>query len=97
MHILLKTISDTEYKINDILPTITIKQLKTLIETTHGHKSIDQKIIYLGKILKNEQTLSEANINDGCTLNLIIAQKQPQNTLDENIRVLMLMGFNKDM
>lgn len=53
---------------------IPIPALKEMIVTTIGVPSAQQRLIYRGKVLKDEQLLSELHMEDGDTLHLVLRQ-----------------------
>jgi hypothetical protein len=56
----------------DCESTDTIGSLKSKVEDKEGIKATDQRYVYGGKNLQDQNTLSDYNIQQGSTLNLVL-------------------------
>jgi len=54
--------------------TATVDELKQAIETTNGAKASDQKLIFKGKILKDNEVLNALKVEDGSTLHMVVSK-----------------------
>lgn len=76
MNITIKTISGKVYKLEDIEADLTVEKLKLL---TEKHTEIEpdcQRLIFKGKVLKNEQTLADAKLSDGDCIIVVKSRKK---------------------
>ena len=55
----------------EILPNAEVLELKKACEDKSGMAAADMRLIHKGKILKDEQPLSEYKITDGLTVHLV--------------------------
>ncbi|XP_006417281.2 NEDD8-like protein RUB3 [Eutrema salsugineum] len=72
MEIKVRTLKGKEIKIK-IDPTDTIERIKERIEEIEGIPPLQQRIIYTGKQLADDQTAKHYNIERGSTLHLVLA------------------------
>lgn len=55
----------------EVDPTATIKELKQACQDGAGMPADEMRLIFKGKILKDEQTLTDYKIENGCTIHLV--------------------------
>mmetsp|Transcript_10678 Transcript_10678/g.32130 ORF Transcript_10678/g.32130 Transcript_10678/m.32130 type:complete len:314 (+) Transcript_10678:66-1007(+) len=59
------------FKIDDVSADITVRDLKMLCESTCGLDPDQQRMLYKGRILQDQQTLEEAGLPTGATIFLV--------------------------
>jgi ubiquitin len=69
--IFIKTLTGATYSL-DVQSNTTIHQLKEIIQDREGVPVEQQRIIYAGKELQAEHTLSDYNIIENSTLHLVL-------------------------
>jgi UV excision repair protein RAD23 len=87
MKIIIKTLSNKKHQI-DVEESDTILALKTRIdqELSLGDPEL-QKLIYGGKVLKNEQTIAEAKVKENGFIVVMIAKKKPPASVASSVPV----------
>jgi len=80
MKITIKTISGKVYQLEDLEANLTVEELKLL---TQKHTDIEpecQRLIFKGKVLKNEQTLTDVKLSDGDCIIVVKSRKKKKRT-----------------
>ncbi|GLJ51512.1 hypothetical protein SUGI_1094980 [Cryptomeria japonica] len=72
LSIKVKTLTGKEVEI-DIEPTDTIERIKELVEQREGIPPLQQKLIYGGKQLNDEETVKDYGLEGGSVLHLVLA------------------------
>ena len=90
--IYVKTLSLQTYHIN-ASATDTVKDVKMQIEKETYIPCNMQKLMYLGKQLKNEQTLGQCNIKKFDTIYLVLRLKQGCFLPDTKAHIVILFYF----
>jgi len=83
MKITIKTISGKVYHLDDVEGDLTVDKLKLL---TEKHTEIEpdcQRLIFKGKVLKNEQTLADAKLEDGDCIIVVKSRKKKKRSPEE--------------
>jgi len=83
MKITIKTISGKVYQLEDLEANLTVEELKLL---TQKHTDIEpecQRLIFKGKVLKNEQTLTDVKLSDGDCIIVVKSRKKKKRTTEE--------------
>jgi len=84
MKITIKTISGKVYQLEDVEADLTVEKLKILAEKETEIVPDCQRLIFKGKVLKNEQTLADAKLCDGdCIIIVKSRKKKKQPTPEE--------------
>ena len=68
MKIILKNLKQIEYELQIPSNSISVKELKLIIEDVYSFDSDEIKLISNGTVLENSKKLSEYNINEGSTI-----------------------------
>ena len=71
MLITIKTLSGRKLSL-DFEPTQKVEDIKSALQEKEGIPAQQIRLIYSGKILKDELTIQEANINPGTTLMMMM-------------------------
>ena len=74
MLITIKTLSGRKLSL-DFEPNQKVEEIKTALQEKEGIPIQQIRLIYSGKILKDELTIQEANINPGTTLMMMMHLK----------------------
>jgi ubiquitin-like protein Nedd8 len=74
MLITIKTLSGRKLSL-DFEPTQKVEEIKNALQEKEGIPVQQIRLIYSGKILKDELTIQEANINPGTTLMMMMHLK----------------------
>ena len=74
MLITIKTLSGRKLSL-DFEPTQKVEDIKSALQEKEGIPVQQIRLIYSGKILKDELTIQEANINPGTTLMMMMHLK----------------------
>ena len=77
MQLTIKASSEQRHTVN-IDDASTIKQLKEAIEKTADIPATEQRLIYSGKVLKDEEALATYGLQDGHTVHLV--RSKPKGT-----------------
>jgi len=83
MKITIKTISGKVYHLDDVEGDLTVDKLKLL---TEKHTEIEpdcQRLIFKGKVLKNEQTLADAKLSNGDCIIVVKSRKKKKRSPEE--------------
>ncbi|KAJ1055686.1 hypothetical protein FZC28_6526g645 [Saccharomyces cerevisiae] len=62
----------------NVAPESTVLQFKEAINKANGIPVANQRLIYSGKILKDDQTVESYHIQDGHSVHLVKSQPKPQ-------------------
>ncbi len=73
MLIKVKTVTNRDLEITTVEGNNTVAQLKEAIEALEGIQVSQQKLIYNGKPLADEQTIEACNIAAGNTVHMVLA------------------------
>lgn len=76
MRITIKTISGKVYILEDVEPKLTVEELKVLVEKHTEIEPECQRLIFKGKVLKNQQTLDDAKLSDGDCIIVVKSRKK---------------------
>ncbi|BBN15371.1 hypothetical protein MPTK1_6g19060 [Marchantia polymorpha subsp. ruderalis] len=68
----IRTLTGREIEL-DIDPSISFKHVKELIEEKEGIPPAQQRLLFSGKQMTDDKTVSDYKIEGGCTLHLILA------------------------
>jgi len=71
MKLKIRTLKNERYEI-EVDPTMTVDQLKDLIEQSHKFEKSSQSLIFAGKVLPNEKTIEECKIGSEDFLVLLV-------------------------
>ena len=74
------------FKLNDVAPTLTVKELKALCEKVCGLAPEGQRLLFKGKVLQDNQTLEALKIGDKSTLFLVkgvLSGETPKAVMDK--------------
>ena len=71
MLITIKTLSGRKLSL-DFEPTQKVEEIKNALQEKEGIPCEQIRLIYSGKVLKDELTIQEANINPGTTLMMMM-------------------------
>ena len=71
MFITIKTLSGRKLSL-DFEPTQKVEEIKSALQEKEGIPGEQIRLIYSGKVLKDELTIQEANINPGITLMMMM-------------------------
>ena len=71
MFITIKTLSGRKLSL-DFEPTQKVEEIKSALQEKEGIPGEQIRLIYSGKVLKDELTIQEANINPGTTLMMMM-------------------------
>ena len=74
MLITIKTLSGRKLSL-DFEPNQKVEEIKNALQEKEGIPVVQIRLIYSGKILKDELTIQEANINPGTTLMMMMHLK----------------------
>lgn len=74
MQIFIKTL-DGRSKTYDVTDDTKIKKIKEMIAETEGIPEKQQRLVYSGKPLEDEQTLSDYNIGPNATIHFVMFLK----------------------
>jgi ubiquitin-like protein Nedd8 len=73
MLIKVKTVSARDLEITTCEPTSTIAELKEAIEQSEGILPSQQKLIFNGRPLRDEDTVEQSKITAGNTVHMVLA------------------------
>ena len=79
MKIIIKNIKQVQYNVEVPSDTITIKDLKSEIEKSHGFDSSQLKLLYSGAVLDDSKTLQEYNIKEDSVIIMMNSKVKPKN------------------
>jgi len=83
MKITIKTISGKVYQLEDVEADLTVEKLKILAEKETEIVPDCQRLIFKGKVLKNEQTLADAKLSDGDCIIVVKSRKKKKRPTPE--------------
>ena len=73
MLIKVKTVTNRDLDISTVEPENTVAQLKEAIEASEGVPVIQQRLVFKGRPLADEQTISATGINPGDFVHMVLA------------------------
>jgi ubiquitin-like protein Nedd8 len=73
MLIKVKTVTNRDLDITTIEPTSTVQQLKQQIEASEGIPVVQQRLIFGGRPLTDENTIEASGITAGATVHMVLA------------------------
>ena len=79
MKVIIKTLKQVIYNIEISSEKSTILNLKKEIEKLHGFDFSTIKLLFNGKLLDDSKTLNDYNIQDECTVVMMISKVKPKN------------------
>ena len=81
MKVTIKQSNDTRYEVS-IEPSDSVLKLKEIIKTQSGGniEVQDQRLIYSGKVLKDDQSIEQTGLKEGHTIHLVVAKKTSNTT-----------------
>jgi len=83
MKITIKTISGKVYHLDDVEGDLTVEKLKLLTEKQTEIEPDCQRLIFKGKVLKNEQTLADAKLSNGDCIIVVKSRKKKKRSPEE--------------
>jgi len=83
MKITIKTITGKVYPLDDVEPGLTVKDLKLLTQKQTEIEPECQRLIFKGKVLKDEQSLTDASLSDGDCIIVVKSRKKKKRTPPE--------------
>jgi len=83
MKITIKTISGKVYHLDDVEGDLTVDKLKLLTEKQTEIEPDCQRLIFKGKVLKNEQTLADAKLSNGDCIIVVKSRKKKKRSPEE--------------
>ena len=86
MKILVKTLTGQQISIN-VEPKDTIKKVKEKIQSSIGIPPDQQRLIYVGRQLEDENTISKYNIENGSVLHLVLRLRGSMSVSEGDISI----------
>jgi hypothetical protein len=83
--------------VSEINPTITVKDYKALLCETHLKRPVTITLVYLGKIMSDEQTLESSGITTDAMVMMVTKDIIPPPIMNTDIDQLVAMGFDRDI
>jgi hypothetical protein len=87
--ITVRTMANRVMQFDDLYPSTTIKDIKTLIETQHNVPTALQRLDLLGKPLSDQKTFEQCDIMNGTAVNLTLISRTSMIYLSERSRILV--------
>ncbi|GAA5979409.1 hypothetical protein JCM5350_003894 [Sporobolomyces pararoseus] len=72
MQIKIKTLTGKEIEL-DIEPDYKVSKIKEVLEEKEGIPPAQQRLIYLGKAMQDDQTAEQHKVEGGSTLHLVLS------------------------
>lgn len=83
MKVFIRTLQNNKYEL-EVSPEESILSVKEKVQSTHGLAAPElQKLIFNGKVLKDDQTLQQAKVKEGGFIVLMVSKKQTPKPLPE--------------